>query len=154
MTVTLRITDCYTDTLPLLEKVDCLCCFTYNDDGDEIRKDPEPGCPYCDGHGFEVEKVWPFELNLANRNARTLLSALGLEPGEGPDGEVSADELLAAINSVDPALILRDETVEKVSGGPTIIDCGITLEQAARYTSALRGIAAEAIERGKTVCWS
>jgi hypothetical protein len=153
MSVTITITDNHLDSAPRLDKVDCLCSFTYNESGDEIRKDPEPSCPYCDGVGFEVERVWPYEMNVANRNARTLFAALGLEAGEHLEGEISGAKMLKAVNAADHALMLRHETIEKVENGPTIIDSGISLEQAVRYTSALRGIAARAIMRGKSVCW-
>lgn len=151
MSVTISICDnvqhCTKHKLVRETKEDCLCL---------CEGKAEADCHYCAGSGEWIAKEYPFEFNVANRNAATLFAALGLEFDYC--GQCDARIVLRALKSVDESMVLRDATSGKVEGGAfsgvQFYDGGISPEQASRYLSLLTEIANEAERRESQVCWS
>lgn len=129
----------------LIEKdaVECIC--VYDDD------QPQPDCHFCKGSGTTIFERYPFELDLSNSNASTLLSALGL--AFDYCGDIDGRTLLAAIDRTPVSLIQRQTTEGTGANGCQWINCGIREEQATRYLTILREIAEEAVRREERVCW-
>jgi hypothetical protein len=104
-----------------------------------------------DGEAFET---FPFEMNVANRNFRTLWSSLGFN-AEDEDlcGQMDGRVILQALRTADPALIERET---ERGGGDTRaawIDFGIRRDQASMYLVELFAIANEATRREEPVTW-
>jgi len=88
------------------------------------------------------------ELNLSNNNFSTYWNALGL-PLENHCGSIDGQEILDALDRLDPQLVVR-----ATSYCGKIISCGITLPQVKRYNKLLREIAEEAANTDTEVQWS
>jgi hypothetical protein len=113
-----------------------------------------PECPECKPYGgngkVRFERL-PFEMNVANGNARTLWASLGLTFDYS--GQIDGRTLVAAIDSSDPALLVRATTEEGGNGRARVINCGIDPDRAERYRTTLRQIAEEAARREQPVVW-
>ncbi len=125
---------------------ECLCC----DSSMDIA--PTPGCPHCRGSGICGVETFPYELNVANGNFRTLMAALGMEAESG-FGDCQPRELLQAVTATSAGWIVREERVESLPEQAQAIYCGIDQEQAERYLEALAEIAREAERREQPVIW-
>lgn len=151
MSVTITIVDnceyCDENSLVRTEIEPCLCLH----DGK-----PEADCHYCQGSGKWTEKIYPFEMNLANGNFATLWKALGLNKlnddmwGGSLDGRI----ILRALATLDRSRVLRAPSKLIEDGQPAIYVGGIDHEQAERYISTLTQIANEATRRESHVCWN
>jgi hypothetical protein len=124
---------------------------------------PNNNSLYCRQHNLVTigefdDEIFPFELNIANANAKNLLEILGLEPGEGLMGKIDPRTLLAAIEKLPTSMTLwmvrnPDPSVE--GPGARMIDGGAGTEQGhiERYLRLLRTIAVEAERREELVVW-
>ena len=113
------------------------------------------GCPYCKGTSMYSEKVYPFELNVANGNWSTFANALGLVDSDSTyDGMVDGRVILGLIRRFCPELSIRGEREEQNEGGPHVIYCGLSAAQVSRYAIEIAKIASEAERREEKVCWS
>lgn len=143
VTITINKNDTYCEKEGLVTKdeYDCQCSF----DG------VSPNCQECNGKGKIYFDHFPFEMNLANGNFRTLFASLALEPGEYLNGEIDARTMKQALRSAEVALIERAPHTEQ--GRVTIHHCGIDKEQASRYLERLLEITAEAERREEMIVW-
>ena len=123
----------------IVQKYECQCI-----DWDTDK--PSPGCIDCKGTGEVIFKKSQFSINLAEGNARTIISGLGL-PGNNL-GQVYGATLRAAIRVCDPALSHRAE-VE----GSNHWTMGLDEEYVASVHARLLKIAEEAEKREEPVCW-
>jgi len=123
----------------------CLC-LDYSD-----NNTPATNCHYCKGSGEYLFEQYPFEMNLANGNAATLMNALGLEFDYC--GDIEPRRLIKAITRTPAALIQRQTVSGTGDKGAKIIHCGIVEEQADSYLSRLLKIAQEAEKREEKVWW-
>jgi hypothetical protein len=73
------------------------------------------------------------QMNISNRNFKTLWHALGLEFDWC--GSIDNVIVLRALDTFDPEMVLRSDNC-----GPNWVDYGITREQVNRYVSVLRNI--------------
>ncbi len=145
MSITFSIQDnaAYCEANNLIETVryDCQC---------KHEGGIDPACPECEGTGKVSFDNYPFQMNLANRNARTLWNALGLDFDYC--GEIDPTVLLHAINSTESALVVRSG-VDRQDRGVRFIDGGISTEQAENYLTRFKVLAEEGIRRGKVIVW-
>lgn len=131
--------------------------------GDPDCQEIHPGSLYpCMGYGFTIEDTTFPELNVANTNAAAILAELLGRPdladdraGEGLCGELDPRAVLASLSVSDPSSVMRETRVvervvlsEEGVGVATIYVCGVGSEQAARYATVLRAIAARALAEG------
>ena len=101
------------------------------------------------------EKVYPFELNVANGNWSTFANALGLVDSDSMyEGWADGRVILGLIKRFCPELSIRGERDEQNEGEARIIDCGLSAAQVNRYAIVLAEIASEAERREEKVCWS
>jgi len=116
------------------------------------------GCPYCKGTSMYSEKVYPFELNVANGNWSTFANALGLVDSDSMyEGWADGRVIIGLIKRFCPELSIRGERGERDEqneGEARIIDCGLSAAQVSRYAIVLAEIASEAERREEKVCWS
>jgi len=110
-----------------------------------------PDCPDCHGTGAVTFESYPFELNLANANFRTLFNALGL-PDEDY-GELDSRIISRAVRKTPAALYQRARREETGERGCHLIDLGIRSDQAKRYQDALLALALEAERREEKIIW-
>ena len=117
---------------------------------------PEEGrtCRDCGGTGTVSFEDLPFEVNMANGNARNILAALGITGDLW--GSMDGRQLLRAIDGCDPAWA---ERAHEESGGPgtgqcRVINCGLSAADVAERLAILREIAAEAARREEPVVWA
>lgn len=114
-------------------------------------------CSECSTYPGPAGKVrfpdYPYELNVANGNFRTLWASLALEPGEYLSGFMPPATLRQALDNFDPALMERATTIEEGSTGIRLINCGVTLDQANYYYHRLLEIVTEAERRGVDIVW-
>ena len=90
------------------------------------------------------------QLNLTNRNFATLWAALGLE--HEPVGEIDPRPVAERCRSTPPELLVRASRTE-AGNGPTLVDCGISYRQAARYLAILNLLANVAARREEKLIW-
>jgi hypothetical protein len=116
-------------------------------------------CEECDLYRPALRPVMDVEasVNMANANAAMLMGILGLEVGEELCGSVDADTLLASAllalaEDRDSAPVA--DAVEKISGGPTIVHCGLPQDYTDMRLRAIADIATEAKRLGRTIVWS
>jgi len=119
--------------------------------GGKINYDPQPAedCahPSCQGYGPDRVESVP-SLNLANRNARVLLTeVLQLEAGE-LWGEIDAQELKVALATA--SLRIGGATIEP-SQHRNVITGGLSVEQITRYLDALEVLAELGARRGEAI---
>jgi hypothetical protein len=117
-------------------------------------------CDWCDSKGcsrcengkinFRSSK---WEMNMANGNFSTLMSALGIDLGGEYCGAFDARILLAALDRFIPTLAIRGASEERTDAGALIIDCGTSLEYVIRRTNQMREIATEAAKREEKIVW-
>lgn len=124
------------------DEVECLCL--------QGTADPYPKCGWCKGTGVDVITSYPYELNMANGNAATFCSALGVEPMYS---EVEPQRLLDLLACLDPDLAVRGATAGVGDRGCRWFDMGLDPAQIVRYVGRLREIAREASRRGQPVVW-
>ena len=134
---------------------------------------PEGNSRYCRENDLErrnpkyggfVER--PYEMNVANGNAKIILNWLRLGYGGTVDRDPTSD--LDALHNdtegVDPVVALKriaelpDPDILSIPdmvdmGRVTVHYCGVRPEQAARYIKTLREIATEAKRRGVRLVW-
>lgn len=119
-------------------------------------------CEECAHYGCyakaEMDVSDELDVNLANTNARMMLSILGIEDGGDLCGMVPADQFLGAV-----MLAMAEErddsgvpAVEVTPGqsGATMIDCGLPEGYFASRFAALYDLAAEANRLGRAVVFS
>jgi hypothetical protein len=109
------------------------------------------GCVLCYGSRRLEFEVFPWEINLANANFRTLWSALGFDADE--DGSLPAYSVLNALASTSEELCCRAGEDLSVPGQCRTVVFGLSLQQAQRYWVAVREIAEEGLRRGVRVVW-
>ena len=72
------------------------------------------GCQYCEGTSFVTEKVYPFELNVANGNWSTFANALGLVDSDSMyEGWADGRVIIGLIKRFCPELSIRGERDER-----------------------------------------
>jgi len=123
----------------IVNRYDCQCV-------DWDTNKPSPNCIDCKGKGEVIFKNSKWSLNLAEGNARTIISGLGL-PGDN-HGQVYGATLRTAIRVCIPALAHRAE-VE----GSNHWTMGLDAEYVARVHTRLLEIAKEAEKREEPVIW-
>jgi len=124
---------------------DCQC-VDFSEDGK-----PVSSCFECKGKGTISFTNYPFEMNLANGNFRTLWNSLGLNFDYC--GEIDPRTILKAINRTPVSLVERQTTEDNEEGKVHIIHCGIDTEQAGWYFTTLTEICEEAEKREEKVYW-
>ena len=120
-------------------------------------------CDFCNGKGCKhyhcengkvIFRSSKWEVNMANGNFATLMSALGLSSGnDNGCGAIDARTLLEALNRFRPELAVRATTEETGPGGAQMVNCGIGLDYIIRRTEKLREIAMEAARREEMIVW-
>jgi hypothetical protein len=120
-------------------------------------------CDFCEGKGCShyhcengkvIFRSSKWEVNMANGNFVTLMSALGINPGnENGCGAIDGRTLLDAINRFRPELAVRSTTEEHTEGGALFINCGIDSDYVTRRITKLREIATEAARREEMIVW-
>ena len=160
MSVTITIKNnhqyCKTHNLVTKSQLPCQCAGYENG----LRTLGDEACSECGGEGYTQIDEYPFELNIANANFKTLWNALGLECRaaemgflgatvvESSDGEIDSRRILKALKCFSGELLVRG-TVTNANH----IYCGINPEQAARYIFELGKIAMEAARREEKIVW-
>lgn len=147
ITIASNIEYCTKNNLVTFEEYDCQHCSYY---------DATPECFECggnaSGHSGKVRfNIYPFEMNLANGNASTFLSALGIDFDYC--GEMDARVIISALKSYDPALCVRSAVDEQNPNEARMINCGISFEHAESYSQRLFAIAIEAEKREEKIVW-
>lgn len=111
-------------------------------------------CVECDAYGIYSSPVADVDLsmNLANSNALSLASVLGIDLGEDLAGSIDAETLLLHL-AATPGEGARyvPSTVEKIENGPTVITGQF---DAGNYYDRLHEIATEAQRLGREVVWA
>jgi len=128
------------------EEVFTCQCVDHSEDGK-----PWADCFTCSGKGSVSFTRYPFELNLANANFRTLMNSLGLSDDDC--GELDPRTILKAISRTPARLIERQTRVVSNPNHAQVIECGIGKEQAERYMVNLVKIVEEAEKREEQVYW-
>jgi hypothetical protein len=132
----------------LVHREDYSCqCVDFAENGEAY-----PTCSLCDGIGSIAYEQYPFELNIANANARTLINALGLTFDYC--GEIDPRTILKAVKRTPAALIEREGYESHTEGEPHMIAFGIHEDQAQSYLDRLAYIAQEAEKREEKIYWS
>jgi hypothetical protein len=93
-----------------------------------------------------TEKNYPFEMNMANGNFHTVMSALGLDMDYV--GSMDARILYNALKKTHPEMF---ERITRQDGIVTF--CGIGINQAESYHYRLYEICEEAIKREEKLVW-
>lgn len=94
---------------------------------------------------------WP-SMNVSNSNAGMLLRSLGFEFDYS--GSLTPTDLLIAIACADPIDTGAKALIEKIKGGPTMIECEIRPGYHAEKYDLLKEIAHFAHEMGRDVQWA
>jgi len=128
-----------------VERYDCQC-VDFSENGKA-----EPDCRECKGSGEVKFDIFPFEMNVANGNAQTVMNSLGLDFDYC--GEINPHRLLKAIQRTPVELACRQGSTDKGDRGCTIIRMGIDIKQANSYLTRLTAIAEEACKREEQVIW-
>ena len=128
----MSITINYGTSIHKFEQAPCIC---EGKDGD---------CHFCKGEGVEMVNV--LEMNMANCNFSTVMSALGvkIDMNNGGSGDIFPVELIKRIDSYQPGLGER-QTVENGN----MLFCGIDGDYVTRRLTILRNIAQAYIDAGK-----
>ena len=122
-----------------VETYDCQCAYGGT---------PEDDCWECKGSGIVKFENYPYEMNLANGNFRTLWNSLGFSTEEGLYGVMRPQAILKALKRTPYELIERESKQEgNVHTG------GIHTGQAMRYLEVLEVIAREAEKREEVIIW-
>ena len=129
---------CDAHQLTVKQEEECLCVH---------HEATEASCPFCKGSGVYVDVLYPFEMNLANRNFATLWNSLGLEFDY--TGSIDARLVRDALSRLPQDLLLRSTRREG-----NCIDFGISEAQASSYVSRLQDICDEAERREELITWS
>ena len=109
----------------------------------------EPNCWICKGTGEWEESVYPFEINLANRNFVILWQAIGMKfDANDLYGMVDGRVLKRAIRSIDVQSVVREPVQQE-----NYLVFGISPAQVDNYIEQLTKIALEAERRESNVCW-
>jgi hypothetical protein len=101
--------------------------------------------------GYPEFRHYPYEVNLSNGNAVTIMSTLGIDAE--CCGEIDPQVLIEAIQRTPAECGVRAGHEDKVPGGPTIISCGIDVDYVRMRFRTLLEIAVEARRRGRLVFW-
>jgi hypothetical protein len=113
-----------------------------------------PDCPECKGKGYVSFPIYPYELNISNGNFCTLWNSLALSvSNDNLCGSIDPPSLTLALLSGNPELAVRQGGRSSGRGRATLIEFGISDDQAKRYHVRLAEIAAEAMKRGEFVTW-
>lgn len=121
-------------------------------------------CEECAHYGLYSEAVMDvtsgLDVNLANGNARLVLTILGLD-SEDLCGATTAEDFLGRVllamaedrddTGVRPAVVSGREVG---TSGPTMVDCGIRPGYFADRFGALHALATEALRLGREVVWA
>jgi hypothetical protein len=135
---------CRTYGLSKMKWDPCFC----SDDGTSQSADPI--CPFCKGRGGSYRESFPFVLNLANANFRTLWSALGIDPNEEElTGSIDARNLLKALARFAP-----ERAVRATRSTSSAVYCGLSWPAVEMRISAISEIADEAARREEPVTWA
>ena len=119
---------------------------------------PKNNMDYCRQNNLVVideyeSEVFPFELDIANANARNLASILNLDlEGEyGTVGEVHPQVILRAIKALPTSMVelMVRKAIDPFDGG-----AGTYPEHIRRYLDQLKKVCLEAERREEMVVWS
>jgi hypothetical protein len=109
----------------------------------------DPKCWICKGTGEWEESIYPFEINLANRNFIVLWKAIGLKIDCSDfSGQLDGRVLRRAIKTIDVEAVVRKPEIDD-----NFMDFGISRSQVDNYIEQLTRIALEAERRESNVCW-
>lgn len=134
-----------TVTISIVNDKDRSIVDTYDCDWCNASAD---GCKHCENGKIKFySSRW--QLNMANGNFSTLMSALGVKLSNDLCGSADARLLLAALDRFNPELGVRAERVDR-----HMVHCGIDLDYVMRRTTKLREIAMEAARREERIVWS
>jgi hypothetical protein len=151
VTVTIRNNQAYCTARGMVDESERFPC-----DHCESKEHPSPDCHECNGKGYVSFPIFPFEMNISNGNFKTFWNSLAL-PLEGNDlcGIIDPVTVALALNSGDPALAVRQGGRSSgKSRQATLIEFGISTDQAERYHIRLAEIAKEALKRGEFITFS
>lgn len=114
-------------------------------------------CYDCSGTGVVKFNRYPFEINLANGNARSVQEMFKM-PGDycgscNPQVILDGIEFVKSIRMAGHDPLVSETEVSGDDGGITVIVCGRTPDRVDRYLEAFYEIAMEAARRKVDVVW-